>query len=79
MDKSIFLLSLKVYSSYPYKFNSFDNYFIFMFQLLAFSCILGMVPLPNDFIGLVTLEFVGLFQLMVTFLSAFDADGNVSF
>ena len=39
----------------------------------------GMVPLPNDFIGLVTLEFVGLFQLIVAFLSAFDADGNVSF
>ena len=45
----------------------------------AFSCILGMVPLPNDFIGLVTLEFVGLFQFVVTFLSAFNADGNVSF
>lgn len=31
------------------------------------------------YIGLVTLEFVGLFQLIVAFLSAFDADGNVSF
>jgi len=71
MDKSIIAYPLKILVSI--------EIFDLKVPFSRFFCILGMVPLPNDFIGLVTLEFVGLFQLIVAFLSAFDADGNVSF
>lgn len=71
MDKSIIAYPLKILVSIE----------IFDLKVPFFTIFLyiGYGPLPNDFIGLVTLEFVGLFQLIVAFLSAFDADGNVSF
>ena len=71
MDKSIIAYPLKILVSIE----------IFDLKVPFFTIFLyiGYGPLTNDFIGLVTLEFVGLFQLIVAFLSAFDADGNVSF